>query len=132
MSDLKRNDVSKSPFNHTKTGMPTFDDMLKDPEYFERAKGRVFSIEWLEPAAYIRLAATGFRETEEHIRAGRQNEYIQKYARMMENGTKFDMPVLDYSTDYFSQEGLHRAMAAEAAGFEVMPVMVVRSVDRNK
>jgi len=119
--------TNNSPFDVSTTDMPTFDDMIKNPEYFREKKRREFEIVWMEPTKYIQLVATGFGNTTDAIRDGREEHRVIEYSNIMKSGGKFPMPVLDYTNDYFSQEGIHRAMAAEIANVSRIPVMVVKT-----
>lgn len=47
---------------------------------------------------------------------------VQKYAKMISEGVKFDMGYLDY--DKGGQEGRHRAMACKLLGIEKIPVYI--------
>lgn len=119
-------------FDTTQTGMPTFDDMLKDPEYFRTAKRKVFNIVNMTPNEYIDKAVYGFNKfagernvTRHTLMRSRDPKVIDQYGAAMQRGDKFPMPVLDYTRGDFSQEGLHRAAAALRVGLNQMPVMVV-------
>ena len=83
----------------------------------------------MSPEKYIQKCIDGFRSTGEYadIRNGRYDEKIDKYAEMMRTGTKFNIPTLDYRNG-FSQEGLHRAYAAQKLGIESMPVAVLTRI----
>jgi len=120
-------------FDTTTTGMPTPDDILfKDPDYHRRAKGKEGNIEWMSPDEYIQRSTVGFKSTGSHgaIESGRDPELVKKYAKMMQDGTKFHLPTLDYRDGDFSQEGLHRAMAARSLGATKMPVAILKDVDK--
>jgi len=120
-------DVEES-FKTDTTGLPTPDDIIwKDPDYFKRRKGVEGEVVYMSPEQYIQKCKEGFASIGEigNIRAGRYDEKIDKYAEMMKQGVEFDMPMLDYR-DEFSQEGLHRAFAAQKLGINEMPVAVLR------
>jgi GNAT superfamily N-acetyltransferase len=100
-------------------------DMMKDPEYMANKKGMVGKIEWMSPKEYIDKCVAGFRSIGEpgEVQRGRDPKLIKKYAQEMQSGDKFPMLELDYRGG-FGQEGLHRAMAAQAIRVEEVPVFV--------
>jgi hypothetical protein len=96
----------------------------------------------MSPDQYIQQAYEGFREhggleswqTKDDLLRSRSNLLVNKYADRMKRGEKFPMVVLDHSSvpvfrggkeKSFSQEGLHRAMAAKKLGVNRIPVMIV-------
>jgi GNAT superfamily N-acetyltransferase len=115
------------PFS-TEPNTPNQMDMLKDPEYMAKKKGMVGSVEWMSPEDYIERCERGFKSTGSQglVRQGRDPKLIKQYAQDMQKGDVFPMLELDYR-DGFSQEGLHRAMAAEMLGVEKVPVWVTRT-----
>lgn len=131
------------PFTTTTTHMPSYDDMMKDPEYFKTKKHKVFSIVHMSPDEYINQAFDAFKQFGElkpwhdkrDLERSRSATLINKYAEKMSQGEKFPMLVLDFTSQYrgfsggkeksFSQEGLHRAYAARSLGIKSIPVMVV-------
>lgn len=119
------------------TGMPTYDNMLQNPDYFARAKRRKHGVVLMSPDEYIQKAFRGFEKMNDHnklsiedVISSRDPKRVKKYAQQMQSGEKFPTIVLDYSLG-FSQEGLHRALAAKILGIEEIPVMIV-SLTRNK
>ena len=123
---------NKDYFNTKTTGRPTPDDILfHDPEYHRERKKKTGEIVYMSPDEYIKRAILGFKsigEPAENVEQTRNPELIDKYAQMMQDGTKFDMPILDYRDGYFSQEGLHRAMAARKLGARDIPVAILKDV----
>lgn len=122
-------------FKDSETGMPTYDDMMANPDYFARAKRRKGGIVMMGPDEYIQRAAKGFQKFDpdssiESVVAGRDSALIDRYAKEMQAGDKFPTIMLDYSIG-FGQEGLHRALAAKKLGIEEIPVMIV-SMTRKK
>lgn len=118
-----------------KTGMATYDDMMADPEYFADEKNRKHGMVMMDPREYIDRALKGFQReypnySKQELIASRDEKLVDKYAQEMKGGDKFPTLTLDYSMG-FSQEGLHRALAAIKAGINKVPVMMV-SMTRNK
>jgi len=122
-------------FEDKKTGMPTYDDMMADPDYFARAKRRKHGIVMMSPDEYINKAVKGFKQsdpdaTAESVIRTRDPDLISKYAKQMQTGAKFPTIMLDYSIG-FSQEGLHRALAAKQLGLDEIPVMIISMTRRS-
>lgn len=131
-----------SPFTQTTTHMSDYDDMLHDPEYFKEKKNKVFTIVHMSPREYIQQAYDSFKE-HGHLQPhddlqtlvqSRSDTLITKYQEKMKKGEKFPMLVLDFCSrpsfsggreKSFSQDGIHRAIAAHRAGVTEVPVMVV-------
>ena len=114
-----------SAFSLSTTEMPYYDNMLRNPEYFRDEKGVSFRISKNQsPAKYIEQCANARNTTREQLLANREQALIDKYAAAMQAGEKFPLPVIDY-TRGFTQEGLHRAFAAEQINLSTMPYMSV-------
>ena len=101
------------------TGMPMYDDMMKNPEYFKTQKGKQFKIEEMSPERYF--AEIGRQMDNNSIEPAR----VKKYAEKMREGEMFPMLTLEKSGGRITQEGQHRALAAKEVGIERVPVMVV-------
>lgn len=114
-------------FDTTDTGMPWYNNMLKNKDYFERAKGVKFKIVEMNPIEYLQKVAeqqnTSYTRQTNMI----DNALAVSYARLMKSGTKFPMPFIDYS-QHSGQEGRHRAYAASLAHIRTMPVMIIEDV----
>ena len=118
----------------TQTGMPTYDDFMNQ-QGRAAEKGKDVEIIRMTPQEYITFATDtlqarhvpqGLEElTEASVRGSRTGENLEDVMNGMVREGSYDIPVLDY-TD-MSQEGLHRAIAAEKLGIREMPVLVVRS-----
>ena len=120
--------TAKSAFSTTETGMPMFDNMIENPDYFRDSKGIKFIIyKNFPPSKYIAAVSKARGMSADELRGGRESKLITSYAEKMKAGEKFPLPVLDY-THGFSQEGLHRAFAAQQVGLDTMPYMVVSKV----
>ena len=112
--------------------------------------GRKEGVVWMTPDEYIKKAAKGFNTldraaykenlkyvdnpyippemTAKDLEISRKGNTANEYELAMEEGDKFPMGVLDYSggNDYpFSQEGLHRAVAAKQRGDKYIPVTII-------
>ena len=131
------------PFTTSTTNMPTYDDMMKMPEYHRDKKGWVFTIMHMSPDEYINevyrywkhFGALQPHDDMQTLDRRQSPKLVDRYAAKMKQGEKFPMPVLDHRSHMgwgsdkkeksFSQEGLHRAYAAKKLGVTQMPVMVV-------
>ncbi len=82
--------------------------------------------EYLERSAYEIFNST----IEKATRGVVQDSSIGKYADMMKEGTKFDLPYLNYKDK--GQEGRHRAIAADMLGIAEIPVLIIGREVRKK
>jgi hypothetical protein len=116
------------PFKTDEYNTPNQMEIMANPDYWREKKRVVGGVQWMSPTEYIRACEVGFRRngTEGLVRGGRNPELIKKYAFDMKRGDKFPMLELDYRQDYFGQEGLHRAMAAEEIGVKKVPVFIMK------
>lgn len=105
-------------FTTKTTGTSAYDDYING----ERNGGRIAE---MPPSEYLQRCAYQVFEdaTIESTLAAIDESNVKKYAYMMKNGTKFDMPYLNFMSG--QQEGRHRAAAAMQAGIEKIPVLVV-------
>ncbi len=105
-------------FTTKTTGTSAYDDYLNG----EKHGGRIAE---MSPAEYLQRCAYQVFEdaTIESTLAAIDESNVEKYADMMKNGTKFDMPYLNFMSG--QQEGRHRAAAAMQAGIDKIPVLVV-------
>lgn len=97
-------------------------------EYLENGKGTIVEMsprEYLERCAY-EIFPEG---TMESTMGAVNEESAKKYAEQMKNGTKFDLPYLNYKDS--GQEGRHRAVAAYMAGIETIPVLIIGKPSRK-
>lgn len=121
-------------FDLTTTDMPFYDGLLKNPEYYNKNKEMTGFVVEMHPVEYIDLCAQGFWKTEPSAR--KQFNHISLFKadmmKMRDNGmvyrkwenAKLPMPVLEFGPNYFTQEGLHRALAADKQGIKSIPVVI--------
>ena len=116
------------PFKTDEYNTPNQMEIMANPDYWREKKGVVGGVQWMTPTQYIQACEVGFRRSSEEglVRGGRNPELIKKYGFDMKRGDKFPMLELDYRDDYFGQEGLHRAMAAEEIGVKKLPVFIMK------
>lgn len=121
------------------TGMSGYDDVLeqidvdkKGYRYTRNSKYGLAYIAEMSPLEYMdRCALEIFKKTYHSNLYGTlvSDGDVDKYADMMKNGTKFNLPMLNYNT--MQQEGRHRALAAYLNGIEKMPVLVIGQPEYN-
>ena len=125
--------LNESAFHSDTTEMPFYDNMMQNPEYFEREKGLKSKLVMMKPDVYINAVSKAKNVSVEQLRGGRETSQIEQYAdQMKNNGRKFPILTLDYSRGYLSQEGLHRSFAAKIAGIQEVPVLIVDLTDEEK
>ena len=102
-------------FTTETTGTTWGDEILKS--------GNAFIAE-MSPKEYLERCAFEifYSGTLESTIAPVHMEDVSKYSEMMKNGTKFDLPWLDYEDG--GQEGRHRAVAAYLLGIDKIPVLI--------
>lgn len=111
-------------FDLTTTDMPYYDNLLKNPDYYKRAKGLIGEIVSISPELYFALCAV-MREKKDLTGELRMiiPELVDKYAKLMLAGTKFPIPVLELLTN--KQEGRQRVAAAQKIEMKEIPVLLV-------
>lgn len=128
-----------------KTGMSYYDDVLHNESYAKR-KARFTKIIQMSPKAYIEACVEGFNTNRKlgggeptttydslYTNRSADSETIQELKDKIQNG-EMGMPVLEYSVKnedyvYFTQEGIHRAIAALELGINRIPVCLCVSKD---
>lgn len=122
-----------SLFNTQKSGMSFYDDFLnpKDHDYKKLCKGLKGTIVMMTPDEYIsKLGSAIFHCSKERVLRGVDWNNVNKYADQMRAGTKFDIPILNVAQG--TQEGRHRALAAQKLGADKIPVLIVQKYDPYK
>ena len=91
-------------------------------DYLTNGKGYIAE---MTPQEYIERCAFEIFDTGtiESTINGTDPELVQKYADMMMDGTKVDLPYLNYKDG--GQEGRHRALAAYQAEIDTIPVLII-------
>ena len=126
------------------TGMPIYDKMAKDPEYFKEAYGMTFMIVDLKPQEYLDAIAIGFYNLEKDDAEERGEKFpsigeytdivmgmrVQKrklaaLRRAVKTGIKFSQPYIEFRPGcFFVQEGHHRALLAKELGYTVRTMLI--------
>lgn len=136
--DPKKNPLNESVngvslFNTQRTGMSFYDDFLnpKDHDYKKLCKGLKGTIVMMTPDEYIsKLGSAIFHCSKERVLRGVDWDNVDKYADQMRAGNKFDIPILNVAQG--TQEGRHRALAAQKLGADKIPILVVQKYDPYK
>ena len=123
------------------TGMPFYDSMLKNPEYY-REKGLSFEVRYMSPDDYMQKSYELYRENvkkltglyypktyEEYLSMVIDKKRVDEYLEKMKKGIVFPMPILDCVN--LAENGRHRAMASKKFGCKKIPVMVVVGEGKN-
>lgn len=133
-------------FDITTTDMPYYDNMLRNPNYFKKQKGKTFEITYMSPQDYYEKIATGFWEdpqTQKYFH--NYNNYrtlglekrlmpsnLKKIDQYITSGNKVPMPVIEYDNEgMYAQEGHHRVRLAEIKGIQKIPVMIVQPCEET-
>ena len=127
------------------TGLPKYDDMFANAEYHRDKKGLDFDIVLMSPEEYKRLVQKGFEMEygegnywEESI----SEKKIQKLRHVVGSGERLPALTLNYHkvpsyfdpdkiSQYFTQEGRHRAELMMRMGIEKVPVFIIWDIEDN-
>ena len=126
---MKFRKLNKKPFDNSTTDMPHYDQMMNSEEAAKHNGFEVHTVN-IRPREYISACADGFKTSvrgleQSRVRSGK----VDEYEKLLNTGTTFPMLMIQYTADgSFTQEGLHRAFAAERVGIERIPVLVVKEV----
>jgi hypothetical protein len=134
-------------FRLDSTGMSLYDNYLEDKgsQYMAKKYGTMAEIVEMPPVEYIvRTAKQVFTakngygkgitfETQLEYLMDSDSEWndIERYSKLMGNGTKFYLPIMNLSKNSQSQEGRHRAMAAYLNNIDVMPVLLIQDIPKE-
>lgn len=116
-------------FRLDKTGMSAYDDVLENIKADQDGyltDGNNAYIAEMSPVEYMDRCAIEIFEKSHYVNLIGGIEPIgsvERYAKMMKEGTKFNLPVLNYETK--NQEGRHRALAAYLNGIDKIPVLII-------
>ena len=135
-------EILTEDFSTSTTGMSYYDEVINDKYYAER-KSRFTKIIQMSPKKYIESCVKGFNTNRklgegskeptdfETLVKSRTDNSLEELKNKLQT-TEIDMPVLEYSVksdDFitFTQEGLHRAIAAMQLGYDKIPVLITVS-----
>lgn len=115
-------------FNNKQTDLPIYDQMMNKPEYFEKNKGMTFEIKYIPPREYVSYLAKAFDMDVDVLiqRAKLNTESMELFDKLVAEGKAIYMPVIEYRNgDFYTNEGLHRAVYALIHGVKEIPVLYV-------
>lgn len=113
----------------TTSGVPIWDELMKDPKYYKDRKGMTAEVQWMTPDQYFDLLPKvfGYQYTHDAIKTSTDPKKVEKYATLMRQGVKFPMLWIEWwNAKEGQQEGRHRALAAEKAGIQFVPVIIIK------
>jgi len=115
--------IANKFFNVGKTGMPFYDSILENPEYFLKNKEIKFSLVYMSPDEYIKKVSDlqGINSDEQNKNISISN--LQKIINLFKSGIKIDVPIIEFFPQK-AQEGRHRAFAAKELGLKLIPVYI--------
>jgi len=115
--------IANKFFNVGKTGMPFYDSILENPEYFIKNKEIKFSLVYMSPDEYIKKVSDlqGINSDEQSDNILPSN--IDKIVNKMKEGAKIYVPIIEFFPQK-AQEGRHRAFAAKKLGLQLIPVYI--------
>ena len=114
------------PFSREKTGRKKIDDMLKNPKkYGVEAEVKIMTIKALQNAMAKGQKISVQKAYDKRMKMGGRKK-VDNLKKLIQSGTKIDMPILDYAPGGFVQDGFHRALAAQELGIKKIPVAVIK------
>ena len=117
-------------FKKDSTGMPFYDEMIDNPDYYRERKGYDSKIVMMSPAEYMKGSAKIHKSTYTAQVDNLDPDRIAEIAdKIKSGGSKMPMMVLDYARN--EQEGRHRSQIARKLGLPEVPVLVVNKVEKK-
>lgn len=127
--------VIKDPDDYFHTDyadLPVYDNMLKNPEYFERAKGKRFKIVYMSPDEYMDRVAEQQNTTPAEQWSGLSEKNLQHLRDYISAGNKFPLMSIENTEYAHTQEGRHRAKIAKEIGLKEVPVLLVWDIPESE
>lgn len=97
---------------------------LTKRQYYKTVKGIEGKTVMMSPDDYIEQVAKGFKMPVDDLIKTRFSRDIKKVKEIIQE-RRIDVPWLEYKDGFFSQEGLHRALALKELGVKEMPVRII-------
>jgi hypothetical protein len=138
--------AKKDLYFSSDSGISSFNDIQRDPEYYKLNKNKEIFIINIKPEDYLTMCSEGFSfsgfdkdsfvpETDKTERA------IKLFEEAKKGGKKIDLPyIVEEYTDHwsegvlsyeFKQEGRHRALEAIRLGLKTIPITYIRNTDSS-
>lgn len=119
-------------FDITDTDMPYYDDMIKKPEYFERAKAKKSKIIYMTPDEYMSRVAEQQGTTVQYQWDSIIEAKLQRLRDFISEGNKMPLMTIENTEHSHTQEGRHRAQIAKELGLKEVPVLVVWDIPESE
>lgn len=114
-----------TPFDTSTTGVVQYDNWLHNPSV-AREEGFDIEVKNMTPQQYLEACCYGFKCSLQQLQQRNDQNKIDRYASQMKKGMKFPMPTLQFVRGgSFTQEGIHRALAADQVKVQQIPVLVI-------
>lgn len=116
-------------FKKDSTGMPFYDEMIDNPDYYREKKGYDSKIVMMSPADYMKGSAkihgSDYTRQLQMADPATVDDIVTK---IKSTGSKMPILVLDYARK--EQEGRHRSQIARKLGLTEVPVLIVNKVEK--
>ena len=117
-------------FKKDSTGMPFYDEMIDNPDYYREKKGFDSKIVMMSPAEYMKGSAKIHKSTYSAQVDNLDSDRIIEIAdKIKSSGSKMPILVLDYARN--DQEGRHRSQIAKKLGLTEVPVLVITKTEKK-
>jgi hypothetical protein len=133
---LRENLLTESygPFKDTTT-IPDYENLKNGnyddlPSYYRNMEAEVV---YMSPKEYLascaKIQGTSYEEQLNIV--DKDSSKVNKLIDLIDSGVKLNMPYLNFVNGYLSQEGRHRAKAAMDLGYTKIPVLVIKSIEKE-
>jgi hypothetical protein len=127
---------SYGPFKDT-TMIPDYENLKNGnyddlPSYYRNMEAEVV---YMTPKEYLascaKIQGTSYEEQINIVNGSYGLSKVNKLIDLIDDGVKLNMPYLNFVNGYLSQEGRHRAKAAMDSGYDKIPVLVIKSKEKE-
>ena len=117
-------------FKKDSTGMPFYDEMIDNPDYYREKKGYDSKIVMMSPTEYMKSNAKIHKSTySAQVDNLDQDRIVEIADKIKSSGSKMPILVLDFARN--EQEGRHRSQIAKRLGLTEIPVLVVNKLEKK-
>ena len=107
----------------------SYDDL---PSYYQDMEAQIV---YMSPKEYLAACAkiqrTSYEEQLSIVNGPSGSSKVNKLIDLIDGGGKLNMPYLNFVNGYLSQEGRHRAKAAMDLGYAKIPVLVIKTKEKE-